>query len=651
MFNHLGTWPYEMRERDKEIGERDMGTAQDGGRQRDRDYAIEGHMETEESVGSETDIVLEVVQEGDADNGQEDANTQRGRKRQRNVENWKKNKRKRLRNSGQSYMNSHGIQVPGRRMREKNCASCRYKCNKNFPEEVREKIFKYFWEMGDAARQKDFIVNHVVKREKRNREKISRRNNTFEHYLTSDGRQIRVCKDFFLKTLDVSEKFARSAGGHSSSELGITPPSKKGRHAPPNKVPESSKDKIREHINSFPKLESHYSRKDTNKLYLEGSLNLPKMYALYQEKCEQEWKIKPEKQSLYRTVFDNEFNLAFHTPKKDACKYCEWYQRLEDSEKTNHKDEYDAHQLRKTQAREQKENDKNKAKEHESYKAVTFDLEQVLTTPWSNVSSLYYSRKLSTYNLTVYELGSKDVECYMWHEGEGCRGSSEISTCVYKYLKELSPHVKHVVLYSDTCGGQNRNAAFSTMCLHAVSSLPLSTIDHKYMESGHSQMECDSVHAAVETARRKVSIYSPDGYYTLVRMARKNDPYSVHELGHKDFLDFKSLSNHILKNRTKDGEGQAVHWQKIKWFRYMKEEQKTIFFKYDFTAPTFRKMTVAKQATRGSRGTRTTQPSSMYESPPGISALKKKDLLTLCTNGSIPHYYAEFYNTLTVGSE
>ncbi|KAK5863130.1 hypothetical protein PBY51_000183 [Eleginops maclovinus] len=116
----------------------------------------------------------------------------------------------------------------------------------------------------------------------------------------------------------------------------------------------------------------------------------------------------------------------------------------------------------------------------------------------------------------------------------------------------------------------------------------------------------------------------------------------------RTFSTSKSLSNHILKNRTKDEEGQAVHWQKIKWFRYTKEEPKTIFFKCDFTAPTFRKLTVAQQATRG---TRTTHPSSMYESHPGISALKKKDLLTLCSNGSIPHYYAELYNTLTVGSE
>lgn len=155
MINRLGTQPHEMRKRDEEIGERDthMETAQDGGRETDRakEHAIdEGHTETEEAIGSETVIVLEVVQEGEAENGkEEDANTQRLRKRQRNVDNEKKNKPKRLRNSGQSYMNSHDIQVPRRRMREKHFASCCYKCNENFPEEVREKYLNILgrWEM------------------------------------------------------------------------------------------------------------------------------------------------------------------------------------------------------------------------------------------------------------------------------------------------------------------------------------------------------------------------------------------------------------------------------------------------------------------------------------------------------------------------
>lgn len=105
---------------------------------------------------------------------------------------------------------------------------------------------------------------------------------------------------------------------------------------------------------------------------------------------------------------------------------------------------------------------KKKAQEQSFYKAVTFDLEQVLSSPWSNVSSLYYSHKLSTYNLTVYELDTKDAEGYMWQQGESGLGLSKIRTCVFKYLSALSD-VNHVVLYSDTCGGQNRNAAFCLM--------------------------------------------------------------------------------------------------------------------------------------------------------------------------------------------
>lgn len=252
-----------------------------------------------------------------------------------------------------------------------------------------------------------------------------------------------------------------------------------------------------------------------------------------------------------------------------AHKYCsEWYKRSEGHEKTNHCDEYDAHQLRNTQAREHKENDKKRAKEDESYKAVTFDLEQVLITPWSNVLACSTHASSIRTALLYMTTGSKDVHCYMWQEGEGGRGSSEISTCVHKYL---GPQVKHAILYSDTCGGQNRNAAFSVMCLHAVSSLPLSTIDHKYMESGHSQMECDSVHAAAEKC-----VSTPR--WLLLHTcweARYNNPYSVHELQHKDFVDFKSFSNHTLKNKAKDEGGQAVHWQKVKWFRYTKERTPT----------------------------------------------------------------------------
>ena len=58
---------------------------------------------------------------------------------------------------------------------------------------------------------------------------------------------------------------------------------------------------------------------------------------------------------------------------------------------------------------------------------------------------------------------------------------------------------RHTILYSDACSGQNRNQFTATALMHAVTNLPnLETIDHKFLESGHTQMEFDSMHSAID---------------------------------------------------------------------------------------------------------------------------------------------------------
>ena len=42
-----------------------------------------------------------------------------------------------------------------------------------------------------------------------------------------------------------------------------------------------------------------------------------------------------------------------------------------------------------------------------SFCAVCFDLEQILNTPHSFESCLFYKGRLSTYNFTMYDLGSE----------------------------------------------------------------------------------------------------------------------------------------------------------------------------------------------------------------------------------------------------
>ena len=87
-------------------------------------------------------------------------------------------------------------------------------------------------------------------------------------------------------------------------------------------VPQEIKDGIRVHINSIPRVESHYCRATTNKEYVAPGLSISLLYEKYVEKCNETGRT-PGKIHLYREIFNFEFNIAFHVPKKDRCDVCE----------------------------------------------------------------------------------------------------------------------------------------------------------------------------------------------------------------------------------------------------------------------------------------------------------------------------------------
>ena len=103
---------------------------------------------------------------------------------------------------------------------------------------------------------------------------------------------------------------------------------------------------------------------------------------------------------------------------------------------------------------------------------------------------------MSACNQTVFNLGDLTEDHYVWREGTGRCGSCEMATRLFIYISSLTDNVKRLILYSETCGGQKGNINFSTMCLSATAVLSIEIIAHIYMESGHSQKECDSVHSA-----------------------------------------------------------------------------------------------------------------------------------------------------------
>ncbi|KAL4717135.1 hypothetical protein ACJJTC_017022 [Scirpophaga incertulas] len=203
------------------------------------------------------------------------------------------------------------------------------------------------------------------------------------------------------------------------------------------------------------------------------------------------------------------------------CLTCTNYAQATAEKKKELEDAYLAHQERKKTCNKEKEKDKIRANLENSFSSVTFDLQAVLQIPTCDVGLLYYSRKLCLYNLTVYEAGLRnDAYCFPWSEVNGKKGSCEIGTILLYYLTNCVPeNITEISLFSDTCGGQNRNQFIAALLLWAVQKIGhLKVIEHSIW---HSHMEADSMHSSIETAKKNAAIYSMMDWISIFKRARR----------------------------------------------------------------------------------------------------------------------------------
>lgn len=235
---------------------------------------------------------------------------------------------KRLKNTGQSYISSTGKEVQERHIKEPSSDKCKHQCSEKIPKDDRERIFKQFWEIGDVNKQREYIVRHTksvfpkyaYKKVNRTRD---RSENKAYHFQIND-KFIRECRLFFLNTLDIGDTMLRNALNKTNSE-GFIDSDRRGKHGNQAKLDTDMKQFIREHIQSIPKIESHYLRAQSTRDYIDGSLNISTLYRLYKEECEKNDN-HIAKKCTYRNIFNNEFNISWYTPKKDQCTLCANYE-------------------------------------------------------------------------------------------------------------------------------------------------------------------------------------------------------------------------------------------------------------------------------------------------------------------------------------
>ena len=551
---------------------------------------------------------------------------------------------------GEEYVSPKtGKTVHGRNYLKPKCSSIRCssmgkKCS-SFSEEEREDIIKAYYRTGSLQLQREFIVRFVQKTYVKQTtviDHVSRRSNTLRYHLPKDGVPVPVCKIMFLNTLNISEKTLRTALAKNLSTGIVEKEMRGGRHASFLELDKIKKNAILEHINRFPRMESHYIRHDSKREYLHPNLNKQMMYEMFME--EYSPKGISVSSGFYRAILKTQ-NLSFHNPKKDLCKICETY-RTGDKEKKNELEElYQQHIKNKEAVRTIK--DKAKHETDDDVAVAVFDLQQVIYLPQTNDNQLFYKRRLANYNLTVYVLKSRECHCYTWHEGVGKRGSSEIGTCLKMYLEHLDrAGIKEVILFADGCPGQNKNSIIATVLLHSVNRMDnIKQISLHYFEAYHGQSEGDSAHSAIKTALDNAGdLYVPSQLVPVFRLARRKNPYCVHTPQTADFLDFKSLSKdlRVLTIRS-DDQGGTMDWTKVTTLMVKKTDGKKIFFKSSHLQEEYRSLTL-KQRLQG-----TDKLQNLYTQAPKISKDKYEDLVSLC-EGAFPvirvTYYRDFFKSL-----
>ncbi|CAG9813604.1 unnamed protein product [Phaedon cochleariae] len=581
-------------------------------------------------------------------------------KRKKDPQEWKRNKTKLLRNSGQAYVTLKKRHIVEPRQMKPPCGdNCKLKCSVKFSDEERTAIFRKYWDLADIVKQRTFIVTlmHEILRDDNNsisRNGRNKRTNNNIFYLFKDNQKLRVCKVFFISTLGITTRCIRSViskrkEGHFED--------KRGRHGNQKQIPDL-KDDIRNHISSIPKIDSHYTRAHSEKQYIEGGKTLTDLYRDYKNLCEQAGK-SVASLTTYRDIFYYEFNLAFFVPKKDQCQKCVSYENVDVDEKQRMEEDFLLHQREKTLSRKEKEADKKKCSEN--YRVSCFDLQATLPTPKGDVSSFYYKSKLSTYNFTVCGLtqkGQGPVTCFMWHEGQGKRGANEIGSCLIKYLQQQSETYDgndlDIVFYSDNCSGQQKNKFVLAAYFYSVAKYNIKSITHKYLVTGHTQNEGDNVHSVIEKnikrALKSGPIYTPDHYMMLVKGAKKTGtPYKVEEMSFDDFFDLKKLTTQTSFNYYRDSSGDIVKMNDACVFRVEKNSPDIFFYKTSFSQTDYKSVSIRQRNTRTTAAFDSFETANLecaYQDVIPIPKKKFDDLMDLLKSNAIKKCHSHFYNSL-----
>ncbi|KAK4327432.1 hypothetical protein Pmani_002096 [Petrolisthes manimaculis] len=246
-------------------------------------------------------------------------------KRTEDVSQWAKNVAKKRRDSGLEYISvKKNVAVPAKVVGP--ALPCSKKCYDRVGVDIVNKIFEKYWKMASHNTQSRYIAKHILSKEvsRRYSGPNSKRNVTYEYFVTVNKKDIVVCKTCFCNIHAISKKRVENVLSKVRS-TGVAPVDQRGASASVNKTHEDVLQIVQDHVRSLPTCSSHYSRaKSRHRVYLPPGYSHRKCYDLYKHQCEEK-NLGPDKIvsfNMYSKTM-RKFNIGTSPPMLDTCSTCD----------------------------------------------------------------------------------------------------------------------------------------------------------------------------------------------------------------------------------------------------------------------------------------------------------------------------------------
>lgn len=384
------------------------------------------------------------------------------------------------------------------------------------------------------------LVDVVNVKQRRPRKESTLHSSSFKYHLLIGTTRKQVCLNAFSRALDVGEKRIRRLRELKSK--GKTPFDKRGRHISYT-LPNATKAKVREHIESFPLKESHYSGKKI--YYLNAELNLKMMHKLYTEKFPNE----VVSYDFYIKFFRENFNYRFGRPQIDTCCDCESLSIKIKSPQVN--DLVKRAAVAELLVHKRKSKKFYAALKHESSDeavmetnvlSLAFDFMQNVHIPKIPVQEMFYLRQLTISVFCITDIKGKISQIYVYHEGEGKKGPDEVCSMLHSYLQSNVNlgGITELRIFSDNCGAQNKNQTLSRYLLYLTDSGKFEKVQHFFPTRGHSFLPCDRDFGIIKKRLAKHDrIFSVAEVIEHISNSGRPGKFTVTELKASEVLNFK----------------------------------------------------------------------------------------------------------------